>query len=57
MSTVPEREEIETEHTWALESIFESDEAWAERFEEISGRIDELTAYEGRVHRESRNPS
>ena len=49
MSTVPEREEIETEHTWALESIFESDEAWAEQFETISGRINELTAYEGRV--------
>ena len=49
MSTVPEREEIETEHKWALESIFESDEAWTERFEEISGRIEELTAYEGRV--------
>jgi len=49
MSTVPEREEIDTEHTWALESIFESDEAWAERFDEISGRIEELTAYEGRV--------
>jgi len=49
MSTVPEREEIETEHKWALESIFESDEAWAEHFEEISGRIEELTAYEKRV--------
>ncbi len=49
MSTVPEREEIDTEHKWALESIFASDEAWAERFEDVSGRIDELTDYEGRL--------
>jgi len=49
MSTVPERSELAAEHTWALESIFQSDEAWAERFETISGRIEELTAYEGRV--------
>ncbi|MEA1930045.1 MAG: oligoendopeptidase F [Euryarchaeota archaeon] len=49
MSTVPERSELADEHTWALESIFESDEAWADHFETVSGRIEELTAYEGRV--------
>ena len=49
MSTVPERSELADRHTWALESIFESDEAWGERFETTSGRIEELTAYEGRV--------
>src|SRR6056297_1759729 len=49
MSTVPERSELAEEHKWALDSIFESDEAWADHFETISGRIDELTAYEGRV--------
>jgi len=49
MSTVPERSELAEEHTWALESIFESDEAWEDHFETVSGRIEELTAYEGRV--------
>ncbi|MFW6320327.1 MAG: M3 family oligoendopeptidase, partial [Halohasta sp.] len=49
MSTVPERSELPDEDKWALESIFASDEAWRERFETISGRVDELAAYEGRV--------
>ena len=49
MSTVPERSEIAEEHKWALGSIFESDDAWAEQFEHLSGRIEEFDAYEGRV--------
>ena len=49
MSTVPERSAIPTDDTWALERIFDSDEAWAERFETIADRVDELAAYEGRV--------
>ena len=49
MSTVPERSEIAEEHRWALGSIFESDDAWAEHFETVSGRIEELAAYEGRA--------
>ena len=49
MSTVPEREEIDEQHKWQLDSIFDSDDAWAEQFETVSGRIEELEAYEGRV--------
>ena len=49
MSTVPERSEIVDEHKWALGSIFESDAAWAAHYETISGRIEELAAYEDRV--------
>ncbi|MFQ3476138.1 oligoendopeptidase F [Halonotius sp. F2-221B] len=49
MSTVPERSDIAEEHRWALGSIFESDDAWAEHFETVSGRIEELAAYEGRA--------
>ncbi|RJX42119.1 oligoendopeptidase F [Halonotius aquaticus] len=49
MSTVPERAEIDEQHKWALGSIFESDDAWAEHFETVSGRIEEFEAYEGRV--------
>jgi len=49
MSTVPERGEIDEQHKWKLDSIFDSDDAWAEHFEAISGRIEELAAYEGRA--------
>jgi len=49
MSTVPERGEIDEQHKWKLDSIFASDDAWADHFETISGRIEELAAYEGRV--------
>ena len=49
MSTVPERGEIDEQHKWQLDSIFDSDDAWAEHFETVSGRIEELAAYEGRV--------
>ncbi|ERH00455.1 MAG: oligoendopeptidase F [Halonotius sp. J07HN6] len=49
MSTVPERSDIAQQHKWALESIFDSDEAWADHFETVSDRIEELAAYEGRV--------
>jgi len=49
MSTVPERGEIDEQHKWQLDSIFESDDAWADHFETISERIEELAAYEGRV--------
>ena len=49
MSTVPERGEIDEQHKWQLDSIFDSDDVWAEQFETVSGRIEELAAYEGRV--------
>ncbi len=49
MSTVPERSAIAEEDKWALESIFASDESWAEHFDTVSDRIEELAAYEGRV--------
>ena len=49
MSTVPERSDIDEQDKWQLDSIFDSDAAWADHFEAISGRIEELTAYEGRV--------
>ncbi len=49
MSTVPERSAIPTDDKWALERIFESDEAWQEQFETVSDRVAELAAYEDRV--------
>ncbi|GAB6879877.1 oligoendopeptidase F [Halorubrum gandharaense] len=49
MSSVPERADIDAEYQWDLESIFPDDEAWAEAYEAVAGRIDELADYEGRV--------
>ena len=49
MSTVPERSEIDDQHKWKLEAIFDSDAAWENRFETVADRIEELAAYEGRV--------
>ena len=49
MSSVPERSAIDEAYKWELESVFESDEAWAAAYEDATERIEELRAYEGRV--------
>ncbi|RNJ27165.1 oligoendopeptidase F [Halosegnis longus] len=49
MSSVPERGDIDEEFTWALEEMFVSDEEWEEAYETVESRLDELSAYEGRV--------
>ncbi|ESS02857.1 MAG: oligopeptidase F MEROPS family M03B metallopeptidase [uncultured archaeon A07HR67] len=49
MSSVRERSEIDEAYKWDLQSVFADDEAWAEAYEAVDGRIDELRAYEGRA--------
>ena len=49
MSSVPERDEIDEEFTWALEEMYVSDEEWEEAYETVESRLDELRAYEGEV--------
>ncbi len=49
MSSVPERDEVDESDTWDLGSLFASDEAWAEAFEQAQTRLDDVRAYEGRV--------
>jgi oligoendopeptidase F len=49
MSSVPERDDIDTEYTWDLDDLFASDEAWEEAFEAVEARLDDLAAYEGRT--------
>lgn len=49
MEQVPERDELPVEHTWELEAIFEDTEAWEAAFEDVSARIEEIRAYEGRL--------
>jgi oligoendopeptidase F len=49
MSQVPERDELPTEDTWDLTSIYADDDAWAAAYESVNDRVDDLREYEGRV--------
>jgi len=51
MSTadVPEREEVDEQYKWDLDSLFASDDEWEAAFEAVEERLDDLEAYEGRV--------
>jgi oligoendopeptidase F len=49
MSQVPERSELPTEDTWDLTSIYADDDAWAEAYEAVTDRVDDLGEYEGRA--------
>jgi oligoendopeptidase F len=49
MSSVPERETVDAAYKWDLESLFPSDEAWEQAFEDVQERLADLQAYEGRL--------
>jgi len=49
MSSVPERSEIAEEYTWDLTDLFVDDEEWETAYGALEDRIEELSAYEGRV--------
>jgi oligoendopeptidase F len=49
MSSVPERTEIDERHKWDLDSLFASDEEWAQAYEDVEEQIDDLRAFEGRA--------
>ncbi|QSG07857.1 oligoendopeptidase F [Halapricum desulfuricans] len=49
MSSVPERSDVETEYTWELEALYADDDEWETAFEQVSERIDDLAAFEGRA--------
>ena len=49
MSSVPERSDIDTEYKWRLESIYATDDDWEGSYEEVKERLDDLSAYRGRV--------
>ncbi|WP_299235336.1 oligoendopeptidase F [Natronomonas sp.] len=49
MSSVPERSEIDDAYTWDLTDLFADDEAWEAAYEETDAKLEELSAYEGRV--------
>ncbi len=49
MSEVRERDTIDDDYKWSLESIYEDDEAWEEDFEAVEELIERMEAYEGRL--------
>lgn len=49
MSTVRQRDEVETKYTWNLTDLYPDDEAWENAYENVSERVDDLAAYQGQV--------
>jgi oligoendopeptidase F len=49
MSSVPERDAVDESYKWDLGSLFASDEAWAEAFENAQEHLEDLRAYEESV--------
>ncbi|WP_076607597.1 oligoendopeptidase F [Natronorubrum thiooxidans] len=49
MSSVPDRSEVDEEYTWALESIYATDDDWEAAYESVAERVNELAACEGQV--------
>ena len=49
MSQVPERSDLPTEDTWDLTSIYADDDAWADAYDAVNDRVDDLREYEGRA--------
>ncbi len=49
MSSVPERGDVDEEYRWDLDSLFESDQQWEQRYEETEDRLAKLQAYEGQA--------
>ena len=49
MSEVRERDAIDEEYKWSLESIYTDDEAWEADFDEVEELIEAVRTYEGRL--------
>ena len=49
MSSVPDRSDVAEEYTWDLSDLYANDEEWEAAFEAVEERLEELSAYEGRV--------
>ncbi len=47
VATVPTRSEVPLEHTWNLESIYQSDDQWEQDFKRVEASIPELQQLEG----------
>ena len=49
MNQIPERKDLKTEETWALEDLFPSDEAWSAELERAKACPEQVSAYAGRL--------
>ncbi|GAB3063159.1 oligoendopeptidase F [Salinicoccus sesuvii] len=49
MSKVITREQQEEKYTWDLQTIFESDEAFEEKYKELEGRLGEEVQFQGKI--------
>ena len=49
ITAVPPRAEVPVEETWALETVFATDDAWEEAFNDGGERIREVEAFRGRI--------
>jgi len=49
MAKTRERDNLEEEYQWDLESIYGSDEGWEEEFKEVEALLDEFDRYRGKV--------
>ncbi|MCM1537859.1 MAG: oligoendopeptidase F [bacterium] len=47
--TIPAREEINVRDTWALEDLYETDEAWEAQIKEMEESMGKLSAYAGKL--------
>ncbi|MEA3334720.1 MAG: oligoendopeptidase F [Chloroflexota bacterium] len=46
---VPERSEIDPQFTWNAASVFPSDEAWGKEYRTLSGDLDRIRGFQGRL--------
>jgi oligoendopeptidase F len=49
MTAVPPRAQVPVEETWALETVFATDDAWEEAFDGSGERLRAVEAFQGRV--------
>lgn len=47
--TIPAREEIDVRDTWALEDLYETDDAWEAQLKETEQRTEQLSVYAGKL--------
>lgn len=47
--TIPAREEINVQDTWALEDLYETDEAWEAQIKEMEQSVGKVSAYAGKL--------
>lgn len=55
MSSIPEREELDEEYKWNIESLYQSKEEWEKDREKVEQLLEEIQSFEGQVVRSPEN--